>query len=347
VTDQSNQLVEEHWGSYRPAVERVFYGFPPLRPHLYEYVAGRPPDTALGRDWVERWIVAEHLADRTPFAECVSLCCGFGEVEQLLAGLGIFEHCVGIDLAEQAVATARHEADEAGLGEVLDFRAGDLNALELDPESVDLVWSNGALHHLSELEHVVAQAHRALRPGGTLVAVEYTGPNLNLPSARHRELINAAVHVIPPRLRSTSEATFIPSKFKAPGKRQQAYRAVRKALRPLRRSEFRFGKVWDSDPWYTTKVDPSEGVRAEEIVRVLRDTFDEIQVNGFGGSLLQWALDPTFYERFDESSVADARVLRTLVELEHGLIESGELEHANSIIIARKRAAVGEPAESR
>ena len=345
MNEQSNELVEGHWGTYRPEVERVFYGFPPLRPHLYEYLAERPPGFALGRDWIERWIVTEHLGDRVPFPECVSLCCGFGEVEQLLAGLGIFDHCVGIDLAEQAVATARREAQEAGVGEMLDFRAGDLNALELDPNSVDLVWSNGALHHLSELEHIATQAYRALRPGGVLVAVEYTGPNLNLPSARHRELINAAVHVIPPRLRSTTEATFIPSRFKAPGKRQRAYRAVRKVLRPLRRSEFRFGKVWDSDPWYTAKVDPSEGVRAEEIIAVLRDTFDEIEVRGFGGSLLQWALDPTFYERFDESAETDARVLATLVELERGLIASGELEHANSIIFARKRAPASGQAE--
>ena len=41
---------------------------------------------------------------------------------------------------------------------------------ELPPESCDVVWANGALHHIENLEFAVEQIFRALRPGGRFVA---------------------------------------------------------------------------------------------------------------------------------------------------------------------------------
>lgn len=46
---------------------------------------------------------------------------------------------------------------------------GDIQQLPVRPASVDLVWSNLALHWMEDLPTALAQLHRVLRPGGLLM----------------------------------------------------------------------------------------------------------------------------------------------------------------------------------
>jgi SAM-dependent methyltransferase len=351
--------VSAHWGATLPEVELTFYGFPPLRPYLYRSVAGAEPEGPLGRDWFERWAVEHVLGDRAPVGDCLSLCCGFGEIERILARLGAFESCRAVDFAEPAIKAAREAAATEGLTQI-SYEVVDVESISLKPESVDLVWANGALHHLERLDHVVGEAHRALRPGGLFVANEYIGPNHQQLGPRESELVNATIHLIPPELRGQSEATFVPAAFKGPRWLELAYRGVtgrlpdkpdaplwqqravtlRRAVSPsrlLRRHRQRFGRVWDNNPWYFRNVDPSEGVRASEIVGALRRVFDEVEVRPYNGSLLAYALDRRFYESFDPADEGHRALLDTLTDLEQRLIASGELAPHHAALVARKR----------
>jgi SAM-dependent methyltransferase len=353
------EKVSAHWGSTVHDVELTFYGFPPLRPYFYRLIAGVEPEGPLGRDWFEQWAVEHVLGDRAPVGECLSLCCGFGEIERLLARLGAFERCRAIDFAETAIEAAREAAAAEGLTQI-GYEVVDVESIELEPDSVDLVWANGALHHLERLDHVVGQVHRALRPGGLFVANEYIGPNHQQLGPRESELVNATIHLIPPELRGQSEATLVPAAFKGPRWLELAYRGVtgrlpdkpdapswqrravatRRAVSPSRllgRRRQRFGRVWDNNRWYFRKVDPSEGVRASEIVGAVRRVFDEVEVRPYNGSLLAYALDRRFYESFDPTDEAHRLLLDTLTALEQGLIASGELAPHHAALVARKR----------
>ena len=350
------QLITRHWGQLCPDLERSYYGHPAIRRHVYRSLTGSEPPDELGRGWFEEWAVETFLGDRAPVADCLSLCCGFGEVERVLYRAGAFSHCVAIDIAPDAIAQARQAAAGEGLESVIDYRVGDLDTDELAPESADLVWSNGALHHLSNLEHVLEQVYRALRPGGMLIANEYVGAPHQQLSHRHRELVNAAIHILPPRLRSHRESTFVPSSLQGPrlrtrlfqaafarldeerlsGPARRVYAPYWRAAERLRRRRFRFGKVWDVNPWYYSHVDPSEGVRANEIGSLVHRVFPKIAVRPYYGSLLHYALDDRFFDRFDDTSERDRRVLDTLAELERGLVEAGELASDHAVIVARK-----------
>jgi SAM-dependent methyltransferase len=313
----------------------------------------------LGRDWFERWAVQHVLGDRAPVKSCLSLCCGFGEIERILARLGAFEHCRAVDLAGPAIDAAREAAMTEGLTQI-DYEVTDVEAIELEPNSVDLVWANGALHHLARLDHVVGEVHRALRPGGLLVANEYIGPDHQQLGPRESELVNATIHLIPLELRGQSEATLVPAAFKGPRWLELAYRgvtgrlpdkadappwqrravALRHAVSPSRllgQRPRRFGRVWDNNPWYYRHVDPSEGVRASEIVGALRRVFGEIEVRPYNGSLLAYALDRRFYESFDAADESHQLLLDTLTSLEQGLIASGELPPHHAALVAYKR----------
>jgi SAM-dependent methyltransferase len=353
------EKVSAHWGSTLHDVELTFYGFPPLRPYFYRSISGEEPDGPLGRDWFERWAVQHVLGDRAPVGQCLSLCCGFGEIERILARLGAFEHCRAVDLAGPAIVAAREAAASEGL-EQIDYEVADVETVELEPNSVDLVWANGALHHLVRLDHVVGQIHRALRPGGLLVANEYIGPNHQQLGPRESELVNATIHLIPPEMRDQSEATLVPAAFKGPRWLELAYRGVtgrlpdkadappwqqravtlRRAVAPSRllgKSRPRFGRVWDNNPWYYRHVDPSEGVQASEIVGALRRVFGEVEVRPYNGSLLAFALDARFYESFDAKDESHRLLLETLTSLEQGLIASGQIAPHHAALVARKR----------
>lgn len=351
--------VTDHWASTDPDVSNVFYGWPPLRPYFHRCITGEAPTDPLDRDWLERWVVDRYLGDVRPVESCVSLCCGFGEIERILARLGTFGHCTGIDVAEGALQVARARATHEGLTHI-NYVQADINELQLEPNSCDLVWANGAFHHLTNLEHVTAEVYRALKPGGVLVANEYVGPDHQTLGPRQLELVNSVIHLIPRRLRDQTEDTFIPPTFKGPlwlnrvyrlatGKRfeieqardrtrlpMRTFNGYRALLSRLRQRRFRYGKVWDIDRWYFRHVDPSEAVRASDIIPVLRKRFNDMEVRPYNGSVLLYALDSVFRENFDPTSGEDVRLLEMLTDIEEALIAAGELEADHALMIARK-----------
>ncbi|MBN1256820.1 MAG: class I SAM-dependent methyltransferase [Planctomycetes bacterium] len=357
--------VAEHWGQTRHPQEKTFFNFPPLRPYLLSCLSGREEASA-GPDWSESWTVENYLRDKIPVQKCLSLCCGFGHLERRLAGMGVFKHCLGLDLSSQAVAEAARLAKEAGL-ENLAYRTADLNEEDFGEEEYDLIWANGAMHHLADPRQVVARIQRALQPGGVFVCNEYIGPNYRQLPYRQRELINAAIHLIPARLRSMSEGTFIPPqlrdsawqsglyKFLRLLHRQPAFAPVADFMPPaswpwLKRKlynffrwldagshrRFHFGKVWDEASERTRRIDPSECVNSAEILPAISFAFSQVEIRYYNGSILFYILENKFFENFNLESAADREVLAMLINLEKSLLASGELTPDYAHIIANK-----------
>ncbi len=89
----------------------------------------------------------------------LDLGCGDGPIARGLMDIGC--DVVGVDASEDMVASAR------ALG--VDARIGDGERLDFDGE-FDAVFSNAALHWMTDAEAVIAGAFRALKPGGRFVA---------------------------------------------------------------------------------------------------------------------------------------------------------------------------------
>ncbi len=94
--------------------------------------------------------------------------CGTGYMAEALAGHR--GRLILIDRSEPMLARARARLAHAH-GQ-LEFRRGSTEALPLADGEVDGLLCGLVLHHLLELDRPLAECFRALKPGGTLVALE-------------------------------------------------------------------------------------------------------------------------------------------------------------------------------
>jgi 2-polyprenyl-6-hydroxyphenyl methylase/3-demethylubiquinone-9 3-methyltransferase len=88
--------------------------------------------------------------------------CGGGLVAEELARLGAT--VIGVDPAESSLSTARAHARLAGLE--IDYRLGAGERLPLDDASVDIACCVDVLEHVDDLDAVIRETARVLKPGG-------------------------------------------------------------------------------------------------------------------------------------------------------------------------------------
>ena len=79
---------------------------------------------------------------------------------------------VGIDLSREMLSVARVNLDSAGLRNC-QVRLGDMYQLPVASESFDSVTIHQVLHYADAPAEVIAEAARALRPGGRLIVADF------------------------------------------------------------------------------------------------------------------------------------------------------------------------------
>src|SRR5258708_26070098 len=101
------------------------------------------------------------IIDRLPTGPALDAACGTGRHAAYLAAKG--HSVIGVDVSAKMLAIAKAKVPGA------DFCQGDLRALPVANDQVDLVTISLAPTHVPELAPVLAEFARGLRPGGHLV----------------------------------------------------------------------------------------------------------------------------------------------------------------------------------
>ena len=348
--------VANRWSKYETNRNSTgFYNSSILRPYFIEM--------AYGQEYVDEYkdnpFAAEDLFIKTYLPgknvqSILSICCGYGEIERhFVKRLDGVKHCLGVDIAQGALQVAKERSIAEGL-DCIRYECADLNCYPWPKEEYDLVISNGALHHLGNLESVVAGIRQALKPGGILYACEYVGPSYKDHAPRQLELINACAFLVPPELRAR-RGILIPQKFTrtirflskmyaaANSKEQPWWSDWKKKLAGLLRMvlgyskySFDYGVVYVSPKAYLLRTDPSECIRSADIIPVVKSVFQSAEILPFGGGILQHALDNNFYDKFETSNPKHLKARSILCQLEKGLMDMNELSIENAFIVARK-----------
>jgi 2-polyprenyl-3-methyl-5-hydroxy-6-metoxy-1,4-benzoquinol methylase len=177
--------------------------------------------------------------------------CGEGWLERVVAQWPFVAHIDAVDFAEHAVARARELA--RGMAKI-EYGVVDLNHHVLPVSAYDVVVAHSVLHHIEHLEHAYAQLERTMRPNATLIVNEYVGPNRFQYSDDVLAIMNALLRCLPAELRQPYEIRTRPT--------------VEEMI----------------------ANDPTEAVRAEELVGFTERTFEVMETKELGGGVLQHLL---------------------------------------------------------
>jgi len=139
-----------------------------VRRYINESVSGSPDC------WPVDWLHSRLQARR--FSVALSLGCGDGPLERDLVAKGICDSILAIDISSGALEIARAKAATLGLSGI-EYRQGDLNALDFSAQRFDAAFAHQSLHHVENLEGCLSTTASALVPGGLFYLDEYVGPS--------------------------------------------------------------------------------------------------------------------------------------------------------------------------
>ncbi|MCC2112186.1 MAG: class I SAM-dependent methyltransferase, partial [Hyphomicrobiales bacterium] len=122
------------------------------------------------------------LVGQKPFQAMLDLGTGTGRLLELFAPL--YVRAVGIDMSRDMLDVARANLDRAGLSRV-QVRQGDIFLLPTPAGHFDLITLHQVLHYLEEPGRAIAEATRALKPGGRLLVVDFAPHDLEFLRADH------------------------------------------------------------------------------------------------------------------------------------------------------------------
>jgi SAM-dependent methyltransferase len=112
-------------------------------------------------------------------ASVVDVGCGGGTYLRAWIELGA-ARVVGVDSSASQLESARQ--DHRGLPGA-GFRLGDAEDTGLPAGSADVVFARALVHHVADLDPVVTEAARLLRPGGTYLVQDRTPDDVALPGS--------------------------------------------------------------------------------------------------------------------------------------------------------------------
>jgi len=120
---------------------------------------------------------------RARFANLLDLGTGTGRMLAVLGGRA--EAMTGFDTNQGMLAFARSRLEEGALPAGAELRQGDILALPVEDGAADAAVIHQVLHFLSEPGAALAEAARALAPGGRLLVVDFARHELEFLRERH------------------------------------------------------------------------------------------------------------------------------------------------------------------
>lgn len=249
------------------------------------------------------WFFGRYLSASTTFAKSLSICCGDGAHELVLANSGRVGFIHGFDLSEGAITQAVSAFQRAGYSDA-SYRFEVANADNLHAiGEFDLMLSTGALHHVTNLEHLLSRLTEMLAPEGYFLVLEYVGPNRFQWRDRQVRMINGILQQLDARFLRNNQLA---------------------ELAPPALEEF-------------LAIDPSEAVRSEDILPLLQEHFTIEYLRNFNGTIMH-PLYPLLNGQLTNAGAADFdSIVRLILLLEDQMIRENVLTSDFVFAICRSK----------
>jgi 2-polyprenyl-3-methyl-5-hydroxy-6-metoxy-1,4-benzoquinol methylase len=234
--------------------------------------------------------------------KCCIIGCYVGRPEVLLNKPGIFEEIEVLDIAEGLLIEQKNIADKEGLKNI-NYKYADFNKHKFLRNHYDIIISFGTVHHIEKLEYFFSQIQRSLKTDGLFIMREYVGPNRIQFTDTQLDLVNSLLKLIPPEYRIQAD----------------------KQLKEKQKNDLKL----------LILNDPSESIRSEDIIPVMKKYLELIEIRGNGGALLHPLLNGIAgnFEK-DEHGI---EILRALIEIEKNFTRSELLPSDYMFVVANPK----------
>jgi ubiquinone/menaquinone biosynthesis C-methylase UbiE len=153
---------------------------------------------------------------------------------------------LGIDLAERMIEIARAEAKRRGVANA-DFQVMDAEKLDVPAGSFDLVTSRFGFQIVTDPDAAIAEAHKALRPGGRIAATVWANPGEK--SWFIHALIEPMLSFAEP-----DETGYLPTPYEMGGPGELAAVLRKHGFRDAREESVRHETVWPDEQTYLDAI---------------------------------------------------------------------------------------------
>lgn len=276
-----SEVVSHHWDDqFETGVRSSWFAYPAVLSELNRRVTGRDAF------WLS-WVLQEYLPER--LERVLSIGCGDGSHELMMARHNFVGSVDAFDLSPAGIAKAEQEARSENMN--AHFSVRDFDDFIANPGiDYDAVFFIGSLHHVKDLEGMLAAVRKSLRRDGYLIISEYVGPCYNIYPDDRITIINNTLDLLDPVFK----------------------------LRPDAR--------WTNPTIETVfSIDPSESVRSELIPPFLKFYFEPELIRPIGGALLHPLADHLNSTKLNDGSAESKTIVRMLIQIENQLEAAGLL----------------------
>ena len=296
VVSRRDSRTKMTWGQQRNSI-RNWYEIPEVQLRQNRLITGRREETTFD------YVAKKFLVGHSLFG--VSLGCGTGSRELGWAGTGRFKRILAIDMSEERIEEANRKLTQAAFSSVVRFVAGDVLRYQLNPNSFDVVITEGILHHISPLEVLVDKIASSLKPDGILIVNEYIGPDKFQWTKEQVRFCNVLLSFIPKPLRTYRGTKIVKTRVFRPGTLSMRIH------------------------------DPSEAVESSKIIERLKEKFSFVERKDYGGTILHPLLKDISHH-FTETDSEKEAILQFLFGAENYLMRTGVIESDFTFMVARK-----------
>lgn len=260
-------------------------------------------DENLDYFWYSFNYLKENIGNRNLNALFLGCTEGNPGPEMSLIETGCFDKIEVMDIADGLLNKQRKLASEKGL-KGIEYIKKDFNKIILDNDKYDVIWAIGSIHHIEELEHLFNQIQKSLKNNGIFITREYVGRNRLQFSENQLKIINEILKILPEKYKKQIDGTA-------------------KNI------------VESPDLEELIRNDPTEAVRPEDIIPLMKKMFELIQISYTGGTILHPLLNQ-IASNFETDKDSET-VLKLLILLEKCLIEQEVLPSDYVFCMAKKR----------
>lgn len=242
-----------------------------------------------------------------PCSPCLEIACGMGNLARGFIKAGFCSEIDAYDLSDGVIDVAKRVTEKEGLAGI-NFKAKNANNLVLKKNHYKFIYISQALHHIENLENFFEQVNHALTDDGLFYFRDYVGPSRMQWTEKQMALMDEMLSLLPDNY-------------------LRHYNHKYQVKRHVKRTPIEI----------YLKVDPTEGVRSDEILPLAEKYMNISKVYPMGGTITYELLRGRIHN-FDENNEVENALLKSFLLMEKKLIDAGDIPSDFVLCFATKKA---------